>query len=227
MVKAKPLCIECKKRPKRKGVHRCSWCWLARQPIETQVRAATARRRRAEATAGFEYRARVPQSEWPRGGRWCSGCQGFVPDEYVRGTRCRAHASQAAHASHVAATYNTDEAEYQALLEWQDGRCYVCGKVPRVRRLAVDHDHRTGAVRGLLCANDDWGCNKALAVALNDVDVARRLLAYVERSPLERMRSGEPPVQKQYRRSVSDRTLSAVLGPAGRAAYSAASRAGS
>lgn len=187
-------CIECGKRPKKKGVHRCSWCWLARQPIDVQVRYAERRRQRAEARPGFERRARVPKKDWPAGGRWCSGCQGFVPDEYTRGSRCRAHASQAAHASHVAATYDLTEVEYAQLLEWQDGRCYVCGNTPRVRRLAVDHDHRTGLVRGLLCANDDWGCNKSLARVLNDADAARRLLAYVEKAPLERMRDGEPRV---------------------------------
>jgi len=44
--------------------------------------------------------------------------------------------------------------EYDAMLAFQDGRCYICDRKPRARdpRLAVDHDHRTGAIRGLLCA---------------------------------------------------------------------------
>lgn len=187
-------CIECGKRPKRKGVHRCVWCWLAKQPIEKQVEAARWRLGRAQARPGFEPRARVPKSEWPDGGRWCAGCQSFIPEDYCRGSRCRACASQAAHASHVASTYDITPAEYDALLEWQGGRCYVCGQVPRSRRLAVDHDHATGAVRGLLCANDDWGCNVSLARVLNDPAAARRLGQYVELSPLERMRAGEPPI---------------------------------
>lgn len=191
---ARKPCIEAGcERPKRKGVHRCVWHWLILQPIEAQVYAANWRRERAEAREGYEYRARVPKSEWPEGGRWCAGCQAFIPEIYIRGSRCRAHASQAAHASHVARTYEISPEEYEALLEWQGGVCYVCGKTPRVRRLAVDHDHRTGAVRGLLCANDDWGCNKALALPLNDLAAAERLLAYVQQSPLERMKSGQPP----------------------------------
>lgn len=196
-------------RPKRKGVHRCSWHWLARQPIEEQVRYAHNRLRRAEATPGYVYRARVPKGEWPAGGRWCAGCQCFVPLGYTRGSRCQACASQAAHASRISATYDIDEATYRALLDWQDGRCYVCGQRPREGRLAVDHDHRTGAVRGLLCANDQWGCNVNLARVLNDLPSAERLLAYVERSPLERMRSGEPAVPRQ-RRTVREQTLRAM-----------------
>lgn len=186
-------CTDCGKRPKRKGNPRyCVWCWLRRQPIEKQVAAAKWRLERAQAKPGFQHRARVPKSEWPDGGRWCAGCQSFIPDEYARGSRCRACASQANYASHVARTYDLSPAEYEQLLEWQGGRCYVCGQLPRVRRLAVDHDHETGAVRGLLCASDEWGCNVSLRRVLGDLEAAQRLVSYVEMSPLERMRRGEP-----------------------------------
>ena len=52
------------------------------------------------------------------------------------------------------------EAEYSALLEGQGQRCAICGKQCGTgRRLAVDHDHQTGRVRGLLC----FRCNTSLA----------------------------------------------------------------
>lgn len=193
----KKTCIEpgCE-RTKHYPYHRCSWHWLLHQPIEEQVRFAGNRRKRAERRPSYTYRARVPKAEWPEGRRWCSGCQEFVPEFYCRGSRCRAHASQAAHASHVERTYEIDRKTYQALLEWQGGCCYICGQRPVSRRLAVDHDHRTGEVRGLLCAGDDYGCNHTLARPLNDIEVARALLRYVEKSPLERMRAGEPAVPR-------------------------------
>lgn len=45
------------------------------------------------------------------------------------------------------------EAQYAALLEGQSGVCAICGNPPKEggRALHVDHDHRTGEVRGLLC----------------------------------------------------------------------------
>jgi hypothetical protein len=44
------------------------------------------------------------------------------------------------------------------MLADQGGRCAICTRVPRARRLAVDHDHFTGEPRALLC----YTCNKAL-----------------------------------------------------------------
>lgn len=56
-----------------------------------------------------------------------------------------------AHDRYVSRTYGLEPGEYARLLAEQDGRCAICTKRPRNRRLAVDHDHRTGKVRGLLC----------------------------------------------------------------------------
>ena len=51
----------------------------------------------------------------------------------------------------------TDD-EYARLLQAQNGGCAICGATPKTRRLDVDHDHRTGEIRGLL----DHRCNRAL-----------------------------------------------------------------
>lgn len=47
--------------------------------------------------------------------------------------------------------YGLDGDQYEALLDLQGGGCAVCGSKPKSKRLAVDHDHKSGAVRGLLC----------------------------------------------------------------------------
>lgn len=49
-------------------------------------------------------------------------------------------------------------AEYDQLLTKQNGVCAICGRPPKTRRLDIDHDHKTGAIRGLLCVR----CNRAL-----------------------------------------------------------------
>jgi len=56
-------------------------------------------------------------------------------------------------------TYGITEAIYQCMLRVHEGRCWICEGLPKHNRnLHVDHDHKTGQVRGLLC----WLCNKKL-----------------------------------------------------------------
>lgn len=189
--KPKPCREEGCERPKFNRSPSCGWHWALRQPIEVQVHAA---QWRLSQTPEDARRARVPASEWPEGERWCSGCQTMVPLFYTQGSRCKACASQASHAGHIERTYGLSEEDYRALLAWQGGVCFVCRKVPRGnRRLAVDHCHTTGRVRGLLCANDQWGCNRAVLGVVQDLATARRLVAYYEMTPIERMRQGQEP----------------------------------
>lgn len=65
--------------------------------------------------------------------------------------------------------------QYQTLLEEQGGVCFICGQ-PDKRNLAVDHNHKTGAVRRLLCTN----CNTALGKFQDDPALLRKAADYVE-----------------------------------------------
>lgn len=76
-------------------------------------------------------------------------------------------------------SFGIDLGEYQRMFVKQDGVCAIC-KQPEVSQrnghakwLAVDHDHTTGAIRGLLCNN----CNPMLGYAKDDTT---RLMAAVE-----------------------------------------------
>lgn len=54
--------------------------------------------------------------------------------------------------------------DYNAISSKQDGKCAICGKhqSDMKRRLDVDHDHKTGRIRGLLCTNCNIGMGKFL-----------------------------------------------------------------
>lgn len=197
----KPCIVTSCELPKKAGKHKCVWHWLLGQPIDEQVRYAEARLARMERAEGFVRRSRVPDKEWPEGRRFCSGCQFMVPLFYVRGSRCVACNSRANHAGMVERQYGIDGETYRRLFEWQGGKCFICRRVARSKRLAVDHDHETGAVRGLLCADNERGCNHAILGNVRDLEMARRIPAYLERPPLERMLAGEPAVTESIRES--------------------------
>ena len=75
--------------------------------------------------------------------------------------------------------YGIDELQYQALLIKQNCRCAIC-QVPnyahKERYFLVDHDHRTGKVRGLLCRN----CNTALGLFQDDFKTIGQAVHYLK-----------------------------------------------
>ena len=75
-------------------------------------------------------------------------------------------------------TYGITSAEYDLLLAAHDGGCWICGKKPKVggRRLHVEHDHRTKAVRGLAC----WSCNRGLQTYRDAPAILRAAADYLE-----------------------------------------------
>lgn len=68
------------------------------------------------------------------------------------------------------------EAEYYFILSEQGGVCGIC-RGHEQRRLAVDHDHETGAIRGLLCTR----CNMGLGYFLDAANVLENAISYLER----------------------------------------------
>lgn len=82
--------------------------------------------------------------------------------------------------------YGISEMEYAVLFARQRGVCAICGEAEthidkrsgQVVRLAVDHDHVTGAVRGLLCNK----CNIAISYLDEDADRFLRVLQYLKLS---------------------------------------------
>ena len=69
------------------------------------------------------------------------------------------------------------------LLAEQGGVCAICGNPPKTRRLSIDHDHKTGATRGLLC----FRCNRALPTYVDGVwlhEAARYLIRFETRDTL-------------------------------------------
>jgi hypothetical protein len=79
--------------------------------------------------------------------------------------------------SHLKRNYGITIEQYDAMLAEQGGGCGICQRSPRTDiALHVDHDHATGAIRGILC----FRCNNALGDFDDDPMMLRRALFYVE-----------------------------------------------
>ena len=50
--------------------------------------------------------------------------------------------------------YNLSVDDYNKMLEKQNGKCFICNKIIK---LYIDHNHKTGNVRGLLCQRCNTG----------------------------------------------------------------------
>lgn len=79
--------------------------------------------------------------------------------------------------------YGLSVEDYQTLFDKQDGKCACCSTRLNIVKsnnghdtACVDHNHKTGKVRGLLCNH----CNRALGLLKEDAEVMKKLISYLE-----------------------------------------------
>jgi CRISPR/Cas system-associated protein Cas10 (large subunit of type III CRISPR-Cas system) len=74
--------------------------------------------------------------------------------------------------------YGLTEEEYKGLFDAQGNKCSICGTSFEVTKAFVDHDHKTGGVRGLLCSQ----CNTLLGMAKDNTEVLEAAIQYLRNS---------------------------------------------
>lgn len=130
----------------------------------------------------------------------CKGCQNNLPDnkfsitDKKKGTlrslcikcsnekdieRYHRERKEESRNKHLKRNFGITLEEYDALLEKQDNHCEICPRTPEEngRRLCVDHDHKTGKVRGLLCTP----CNTLLGQANDNEDILLKAIQYLNK----------------------------------------------
>jgi hypothetical protein len=107
------------------------------------------------------------------------GCQQYPKDElspnYKHG---RSQTKEYDLELHMKRAYGLDFKDYERMLEEQNGVCAICSSPPpnnRKTRLAIDHCHKTGKVRGLLCDK----CNRSIGLLKDDVSVLKSAIKYL------------------------------------------------
>lgn len=83
--------------------------------------------------------------------------------------------------------YNISIEKYDSMYDTQCGKCAICGKdilhISSLKNVkesaAVDHCHKTGEVRGLLCKN----CNTGLGMFCDSVENLKNAIIYLQKQP--------------------------------------------
>ena len=65
--------------------------------------------------------------------------------------------------------------QYDEMEKSQEGKCAICGIVPN-RRLDIDHNHKTGKVRQLLCSNH----NTLIGLCNESIEDLQKVINYLE-----------------------------------------------
>lgn len=89
--------------------------------------------------------------------------------------------------------------DYEQILKEQNNACFICERDSSEfnKRLAVDHDHKTGMIRGLLCTH----CNHRILGRNRDPALFKRAAEYLDRNS----NYGIVPSKKKLRRKVRAR----------------------
>ena len=90
--------------------------------------------------------------------------------------------------SNLKKCYGITSIEYDILLVNQNNVCGICelpesekDKFGNIINLSVDHCHKTGVIRGLLCAK----CNKALGLLNDDINLLKSAILYLKKCKME------------------------------------------
>lgn len=140
----------------------CSGCRATKEDVRARQRVVGAQRR------CHRCQVLVPEAVGKPGKAVCVGC---------RADPRKADANRAREQRRRLRKYGLTQEQYDQLLIQQSGRCPGCDTTdPGAKGWCIDHCHRSGLVRALLCGR----CNTTLGLTDENPVVLRRLADLVE-----------------------------------------------
>ena len=112
---------------------------------------------------------------------WCKKCMAQATAEKRKDPAQKELWKEYGRRSILKKRYGITANQYDQMVIDQDNGCAICGSKEvggrgEGTRLAVDHDHKTGKVRGLLCTN----CNNGLGRFKDDPDLLTKASEYLK-----------------------------------------------
>ena len=109
------------------------------------------------------------------GQRLCRMCRNFNGLSWWRKLSKTEKSIRAARGRHMRKYDGFSLEEYAAMAKEQNGACAICGVVPE--KLHVDHCHKTGKVRQLLCHK----CNLGIGYFADSPEIMGKAIQYIKR----------------------------------------------
>ncbi len=120
---------------------------------------------------------------------WCPECKRLYMREYQKSNKdkisdqmrkWRKINPESTKNSKLKFSYNITLDQYNSILIAQNNCCAICKrhKDEFKRDLAVDHCHKTGKIRGLLCT----GCNRGIAYLKDNIETCLSAIKYLNKS---------------------------------------------
>lgn len=113
----------------------------------------------------------------------CSICK-QAPTAHPKGKFCQ-------RCLHIRYKFKVDPKDIIALRDKQHGVCAICHCLPNPKRdFALDHDHESTQIRGLLCTS----CNVGLGNFQHDPELLMNAIRYLQQPPqlIDRLPSRQP-----------------------------------
>ena len=110
----------------------------------------------------------------------CRLCQQIKQTEYQKAKRAADPEGEAKkqREAQIKYKYGITPDQYEEIFESQDYKCAICGteECASGKSFSIDHDHKTGEVRGILCMD----CNVSLGKLKDDPELFRKAAEYLE-----------------------------------------------
>ena len=139
-------------------------------PVSKRTILAARKQRRLERQR--EYAKKGAAKYLERGG--CRACGGAKEDQTLQHcNKCR----RRVRSNTLKHIYGITVEEYEEIAAHQNHVCWICREEEKTkrRRLHVDHDHKTGEIRGLLCVK----CNSGLGGFRDSPELLERAIEYL------------------------------------------------
>ena len=118
----------------------------------------------------------------------CRVCSQKTSENWAKNNRDKIKAKynpEKARVKSLESLYGLTAEQYDKMLNRQSKRCAICDKeevvkdhrTGRTKRLSVDHNHKTGKIRDLLCDK----CNRLFGLLGEDLSLISNMLKYAEK----------------------------------------------